>query len=83
METCGLEAQSAYLFDRPTALEGLQGMANWIRGFKWYYFEALPGAQREQALQEVVEDLRPRLLNEQGWYADYRRLRVTAVKPVA
>lgn len=81
MEACGLETQMAQLFDRPTPLEGEDGMANWIRGFKWYYFEGLPVKQREQALREVVEELRPRLFTSRGWYADYRRLRVTGMKP--
>jgi trans-aconitate methyltransferase len=81
MEASGLEPQMAQLFDRPTPLEGEQGMANWIKGFKWYYFEGLPNAQREQALREVVEELRPVLFSESGWYADYRRLRVTSIKP--
>lgn len=80
MEAAGLEPQMAQLFDRPTPLEGEQGMTNWIRGFKWYYFESLPNAQREQALREVVEELRPRLHKESGWEADYRRLRVSALK---
>ncbi|HMF75743.1 MAG TPA: methyltransferase domain-containing protein [Bryobacteraceae bacterium] len=81
MEACGLETQMAQLFDRPTPLEGEQGMANWIRGFKWYYFESLPNAPREQALREVVEELQPALCTQQGWHADYRRLRVTSIKP--
>jgi hypothetical protein len=81
MEACGLEPQMAQLFDRPTPLDGEQGMANWIKGFKWYYFEGLPHPQREQALKEVVEELRPVLFSENGWYADYRRLRVTSIKP--
>jgi trans-aconitate methyltransferase len=80
MEASGLEPHMAQLFDRPTPLEGEQGMANWIRGFKWYYFEGLPTAQREQALREVVEELRPALFKESGWEADYRRLRVSALK---
>jgi trans-aconitate methyltransferase len=81
MEASGLEPQMAHLFDRPTPLEGGQGMANWIKGFQWYYFEALPSAQREPALREVVEELRPVLFKESGWVADYRRLRVTSIKP--
>jgi trans-aconitate 2-methyltransferase len=81
MEKFGLEPQMAQLFDRPTPLEGEQGMANWIRGFKWYYFEGLPSTRREQALREVVEELRPMLFDQNGWSADYRRLRITSIKP--
>jgi hypothetical protein len=66
--------------DRPTLQDGESGMANWIRQFKWFYFEALPAAQRTQALSEVLEKLAPVLRNKDGWFAHYRRLRVVAVK---
>jgi trans-aconitate methyltransferase len=80
LEAQALEVRAANLFDRPTPLEGEQGMADWIRQFKWYYFEALPAADREKALKQVIEALRPRLYGENGWWADYRRLRILAVK---
>jgi len=80
LEAHGLEVTFAQLFDRPTPLEGEDGMANWVRQFKWYYFEALRAGQQEEALRDVIEALRPILRNSDGWYADYRRLRVAAVK---
>jgi trans-aconitate methyltransferase len=80
LEAHGLEVTFAQLFDRPTPLEGEDGMANWVRQFKWYYFEALRAGQQEEALRDVIEALRPILRNSDGWYADYRRLRVSAVK---
>lgn len=80
LEAHGLEVRAAQLFDRPTPLEGEQGMENWLRQFKWYYFEALPVSQREAALRDVLGELRPALHTQDGWYADYRRLRVHAVK---
>ena len=55
-------------------------MENWIRQFKWYYFEALPVEYRAGALKEVLAELGPKLHNAQGWYADYRRLRIIAFK---
>lgn len=80
LEAQGFEVRSALLFDRPTPLEGPQGMANWIRQFKSYCFESLPAAQRRQALEETVEALRPFLFRAGTWFADYRRLRVIAIK---
>ncbi len=76
LEEHGLEVRMAQLFDRPTPLEGEAGIENWIKQFKSYYFENLPPA----ALAEVVSELRPKLHNEHGWLADYRRLRIQAVK---
>jgi trans-aconitate methyltransferase len=80
LEEYGLEVRFAQLFDRPTPLEGEDGMANWVRQFKWFYFEDLRPGQQEEALAEVIEELRPSLWSTQGWHVDYRRLRVSAVK---
>jgi trans-aconitate methyltransferase len=80
LERAGLETRMAQIFDRPTPLEGEQGMANWLRQFSWYNFEPIAPARREQALAEVVARLRPVLYGESGWHADYRRLRLIAIK---
>jgi len=80
LETHDLEVRSAILFDRPTLLEGERGMENWIRQFKWYYMEPLPSAEQDEALSQVVEELRPILFRDGHWYADYRRLRIAAWK---
>jgi trans-aconitate methyltransferase len=80
LEAAGLELRTAFLFDRSTPLEGENGMETWIRQFKWYYFESLPRESQKQALAETVEALRPHLWNGSHWSADYRRLRIVAVK---
>jgi trans-aconitate methyltransferase len=80
LDAAGLEVQFAHLYDRPTPLEGDRGMENWIRQFKWYYFEALPAEQRTAVLTDVITALRPKLYLDGTWFADYRRLRVTARK---
>ncbi len=77
----GLEVQFAHLYDRPTSLEGEQGMENWIRQFKWYYFEDLPTTQRTAVLADAIAALRPKLFRDGTWFADYRRLRIVSVKP--
>lgn len=80
LEAQGLEVQSAQVFDRPTPLEGPEGMAIWIRQFKWYVFEPLPDIDKEKALTETVDTLRPVLFRKGKWFANYRRLRITAIK---
>lgn len=80
LEAHHLEVRSAVLFDRPTLLEGERGMENWLRQFSWYRFEALPASHRAEALQRVVEELRSVLFRAGHWYADYRRLRITAIR---
>jgi trans-aconitate methyltransferase len=80
LEAHGLELRFAQLFNRPTPLDGSHGMEDWIRQFKWYYFQPLAPAARKLALSEVVEELRPQLCRDGQWTADYRRLRVIAVR---
>ena len=81
LENWGLDVRYAHLFDRPTPLTGEHGMEDWIRQFKSYYFEPLPPEQRKRALSEVMEELDPILKRDGKWVADYRRLRIFAVKP--
>ena len=80
LEDVGFEVQMAHLFDRPTPLEGEQGMANWLRQFSWYNFEPLAPGKREQALAQVVEQLKFSQYLQGQWFADYRRLRIRAVR---
>lgn len=81
LEQAGLEVRYAVLFDRPTPLEeGEQGMANWLRMFGAPCFAAIRPADRERVLQQAVDHARPALWNGGRWTADYRRLRIVAVK---
>ena len=76
----GFEVRFAQLFDRPTPLDGESGMEDWIRQFAWYNFEPLASSDRRVALAEVVALLKPILYRDGRWFADYRRLRIIAVK---
>jgi trans-aconitate methyltransferase len=80
LESHGFEIRMMRLFDRPTKLEGPNGMENWLRQFASYYFEAIPADRQEEALAAVVNELRPELFGVEGWFADYRRLRIQAIK---
>lgn len=72
LEASGLEVLEATLFDRPTKLEGADGMEDWLKMF----VKALTG----DALAQAVELLRPTQWNGDHWTVDYRRIRVKAVK---
>ena len=80
LEEAGFEVRFAHLFERPTPLEGDNGMENWIAQFSGYLYESLSSEQRKQALRETVEILRPKLYCDGQWFADYRRLRIIAAK---
>ena len=80
LERHDFEVLFAQVFDRPTALDdGDRGLRNWLTLFAPSVMQ-LPPAQREPALAQAEESLRPELFRDGTWYADYRRLRVIARK---
>jgi trans-aconitate methyltransferase len=80
LEQHGMEVIQAAMIDRPTALEGKDGLRNWVRMFGQHWLTQIPLDQHELFLEQVEETARPQLLHDSGWYADYRRIRVLAVK---
>ncbi|MBI1761299.1 MAG: methyltransferase domain-containing protein [Acidobacteria bacterium] len=80
LEAQGLEVRQAFLFDRFTKLEGADGMRNWLTMFAESMFADLPVEAKETALTEIEARLRPTNFRAGVWYADYRRLRVVAVR---
>ncbi len=80
LERHGFEVRDASLFDRPTPLEGPDGMANWLRMFTQTYLRDLPAERADEVVQQMVEHLRPTLYRDGVWTVDYRRLRVVCVR---
>ena len=80
VEAAGMRVTDAFLFDRPTALKGPDGMVDWIRMFVRRPFEGMGPALEAELVSEAVEALRQEMLRDGTWYADYVRLRMRAVK---
>ena len=81
LEKQGFEVGCAVLFDRPTLLEGgSAGMVNWIEMFAGCFFSGLSESGRSQVIKEVENRLRSTQYRDGIWTADYRRIRVVAVK---
>ena len=55
-------------------------MRNWVRQFFASDLSPLPGAGRIRILEEMESALRDELWDGTQWVADYRRIRVIAVK---
>jgi trans-aconitate 2-methyltransferase len=72
LEQNGLEPREAWLIDRPTPVEGEDGMEDWLAVFARF-------APRDQ-LRKVAERLRPTHYKDGVWTVDYRRLRIVAYK---
>jgi trans-aconitate methyltransferase len=81
LEGNGFEVRFITLFDRPTGLaDGDAGLRNWIAMFGSAYLDGLDAKKREIFLRKVEDHLRPELFRDGQWWADYRRLRLVAVK---
>lgn len=80
LERQGFRVTSAVHFDRPTKLEGENGMENWIRMFGGFFFSQITTAESEKVIQKAVEYLKRDFYKNGVWHADYVRLRVKAVK---
>jgi trans-aconitate methyltransferase len=72
LERHGFEIAFATLFDRPTRVEGEDGLEDWLAMFAT---SMLPSAELRA---KVAELLRPKMFRDGGWVIDYRRLRVVA-----
>ncbi len=83
LEQHGLSVIYALHFSRPTPLEGgARGLRRWLEMFAFDFLQDLPGGKRREVFQRVEKTLRPRMYRDRQWVADYRRLRVMAIKGV-
>lgn len=78
LEQNGLEVGQAFLFDRPTPLQGESGLEDWLRMFCMPYFRGMSPEQTRESIEALVAYLRPALYRNGTWTLDYRRLRVVA-----
>ncbi len=83
LEDAGFLVRYAVLFDRPAPLDGPDGLMQWIHMFVKKPFEGIEVGTADEIVRSAVEDLRPSLLQDGVWCADYVRLRMKAVKPEA
>lgn len=80
LERHGFEVRHAKLFDRPTELDGESGLRTWIEMFGDSFFADVPDDDREEILVAVEDRLRESMFTGEYWSADYRRLRLRAVR---
>lgn len=77
LEKAGFTVASIDLIPRPTPLPG--DIDGWLATFAESYFNRIEPDQRETAIAEIREELRPHLVDASGtWIADYVRLRFAA-----
>jgi trans-aconitate methyltransferase len=80
LEQAGLLVTYANLFDRPTKMEGKDGLHNWISMFVTAPFTGLERDLQSEIIGEAEESARAQLFDGQDWIIDYVRLRFSAEK---
>jgi trans-aconitate methyltransferase len=80
LEKQGFELTFATLFARPTPLDGESGIVNWLKMFRNSVLDSFAEDAQARILANVEEQLRPKLYQNGTWFADYRRLRIVAIK---
>ena len=79
LEAAGFAVDEIAIVPRPTPLSA--GLEAWLDTFTEDFSGALPPAERAPARAEIVDLLRPILMDESGtWIADYVRLRFRAIR---
>jgi len=81
MEKAGFCVVFAAHFERMTELEdGENGLDHWIRMFAFPYLAELSEAEIRSLIEDVKAQVRDHLFYDGKWHADYRRIRVAAVR---
>lgn len=81
LEEQGFRVTYAAHYNRETELKDTQqGIKDWVHMFGGAFLEGVEAAAKDNILEEVQETLRQTQFRNQKWYADYKRLRVVAIK---
>ncbi|MFC7685577.1 class I SAM-dependent methyltransferase [Ureibacillus sp. GCM10028918] len=80
MEIAGFRVTYAEHYNRPTKLDGEQGLKNWIKMFGGQLFSGIDEQQKQDIISRVENNLREVLFTEGNWHADYKRIRVVGKK---
>ncbi|WP_026701936.1 class I SAM-dependent methyltransferase [Salibacterium aidingense] len=80
MEDAGFCVSQALHFERPTVLNGENGLRNWLHMFGRFMFQELEETTVEDLITGVEQQLEPELWNGREWEADYKRIRVKGWK---
>ena len=80
LEKVGFIVSNIIQFDRPTKLVGEDGMKNWIIQFARAFFKDIPAEKTGAIIDKAAAILKETNYENGTWYADYKRLRVKAIK---
>lgn len=78
LEKAGFRVSFASHFDRPTKLEGDDGIASWVKMYANCFFVDLDQKLTDELILEICKKLKGILYKDGAWFADYVRLRIVA-----
>lgn len=82
LEAAGFRVKTAQHYGRPTQLQSsAHGIEDWLTMFAGAFFAGIPEAEASVIKQAVQAAVYPYLFRNGHWYADYKRLRVMALRP--
>jgi len=81
LESKGFRVTYAAHYDRETKLQDNDnGIKDWLKMFGGAYLQGINESETEKILDEVQANLKDTHFREGSWYADYKRLRIVAIK---
>jgi trans-aconitate methyltransferase len=81
LETAGFRVLFAEHYDRPTELaDKSSGIKDWISMFAVSFFKGVNENHIEEIKNEVQEKTKEKCLINGKWFADYKRIRIVAIK---
>lgn len=80
LQATGFHVDHIELYERPTKLDGEDGMMNWLKMFSDSLFVHLTNEQKHEVYEETQKILRATCYHNGEWTADYCRLRFIAHK---
>lgn len=80
MEESGFAVTFMQHFERPTPLDGDDGLRNWIKMFCGTMFKHSTEEEVDSIITKVENNLKNVLYKDGSWIADYKRIRVIGVK---
>ncbi|KOS63541.1 class I SAM-dependent methyltransferase [Lysinibacillus agricola] len=80
LEAAGFTVEMITLYERPTPLQGEDGLRNWLVMFSNNMLQHLSETEKVQIYKKCEELLKPKIYQDHQWVADYCRLRFVAVK---
>src|SRR5580692_2474658 len=81
LEQHGFEVETLWTIERWNKLEHPEkGLREWLEMFAGAWFEGVSEKAREGVIAEIESRLRASLYCDGAWWADYRRLRLVALK---